>query len=254
MPIVKPTPASKKAGRKSGSAGRPAGTKAQSASVKAGAKFGGIHKRKPQVPIHRLSTSAYRSKPHFSQPRMIATPSVTLKEAYRSTDLPEIRTARGVQLMSIQKTKIQFPKGKLKGFQGYRARTFTTENSHRHEVVVFYEPDKNGDLRDSSRVVSSCTCARHLYMWEYANARVGLSFIYYSNGQPPVQTNPRMYPSLCKHGLVTFGYLLRKRATRKHEAEKSLAQRKVLSGRAPKKAQGIAEKVKSLQGRPVKNR
>ncbi len=45
----------------------------------------------------------------------------------------------------------------------------------------------------------ACSCADNLYRWEYSNARKKAADIYYSNGEPPVSTNPRLIPGMCKH-------------------------------------------------------
>ncbi len=44
-----------------------------------------------------------------------------------------------------------------------------------------------------------CSCPWFLFNAEYALAKVGSSEIDYSNGRPPVVTNPHTLPCLCKH-------------------------------------------------------
>lgn len=44
-----------------------------------------------------------------------------------------------------------------------------------------------------------CSCPYFLFHVEYALAKVGSSEIDYSNGRPPVVTNPHTIPHLCKH-------------------------------------------------------
>lgn len=53
----------------------------------------------------------------------------------------------------------------------------------------------------------SCSCPDYTFRWEYANHKAGASDIVYSNGEPPVETNPNMKPGLCKHGLALAKYL-----------------------------------------------
>ncbi len=45
----------------------------------------------------------------------------------------------------------------------------------------------------------SCSCDDNLYRWEYANAGKNAAEIEYSNGEPPIYTNPGYKPGLCKH-------------------------------------------------------
>lgn len=185
------------------------------AAISGGAKFGGVHKRSGNR-LHRIGQAEYRNKPFFKNPKLLTPPKITLEQAYRNTTLPEIRTSKFVELVSIQPGKLTFKKGPLKGFKVYRARTYTTINRHRHEVLMMYEPDEDGNLRRDSRFIFSCSCPFLKYTLEYSNAKLGLSFIYYSNGQPPVITNPRLRFSLCKHSIVACRHLLRKaRAPRK---------------------------------------
>ena len=217
MPIKKAGVKTRSASSKAAAPKRPASKAAASpkktASERAGAKFGGVSKRGNQ--LHRIGESRYRDAPFFKNPKLMAAPRITLEQAYRATDLPEIRTVKDVQLVSVKKAKVAFTKGPLKGFQAYRARTYTMNNRHRHEVLMLYEPDDSGALRADSRIVINCSCRRLRFQWEYANAKVGLSFIYYSNGQPPVIKNPGNIWSTCKHSLRLASYLLRKRADKR---------------------------------------
>lgn len=45
----------------------------------------------------------------------------------------------------------------------------------------------------------ACSCDDNMFRWEFANSEKGASEIEYSNGQPPVVTNPAYKPGLCKH-------------------------------------------------------
>lgn len=48
----------------------------------------------------------------------------------------------------------------------------------------------------------SCSCPDFMYRWEYANHRIGVSDIIYSNGEPARETNPLNRPGGCKHILA----------------------------------------------------
>ena len=45
----------------------------------------------------------------------------------------------------------------------------------------------------------SCSCEYFLFHCEFALTQHGASSIINSNGEPPVVTNPRMIPKVCKH-------------------------------------------------------
>lgn len=45
----------------------------------------------------------------------------------------------------------------------------------------------------------SCACDFFMYYCEYALHKQGAADILYSNGEPPVERNPKLQPSLCKH-------------------------------------------------------
>lgn len=45
----------------------------------------------------------------------------------------------------------------------------------------------------------SCSCDDFWSTWEYALSKYGAAIIEYSNGNPPVERNPKMIPGACKH-------------------------------------------------------
>jgi hypothetical protein len=55
-----------------------------------------------------------------------------------------------------------------------------------------------------SKVKVSCSCADHLYRWEYALVRKKASYFTYSNHEKPVETNPRLIPACCKHVIALY--------------------------------------------------
>lgn len=199
-----------------------AATKAAKAAFKtaakmAGAKFGGIFKRKPSKGVHTMASADYREKPYFKRPRVIAKPSLSLEKLYNGAAAPDIHTARHVRLKTLKEIPMPKPLAKVyKDFLAYRATTHTDVNGHDHEIFVAYEPNENGLLTPKSKVVISCSCSRFKYAAEYKLAVRGASFFLYSNGQPPTVL---FIPStLCKHTIRTLGYLLRKRSHRSHDA------------------------------------
>lgn len=55
------------------------------------------------------------------------------------------------------------------------------------------------DFLNKKDVKVSCSCPDFWARWEYALHKRGAADIVYSNGEPPVVRNPRMYPGCCKH-------------------------------------------------------
>ena len=83
-------------------------------------------------------------------------------------------------------------------------RTTPRDPIKRHDVLVRFKDtqQKTKGLALSGKnvnVVVSCSCEFFMYMCEYALTHFSASFIKYSNGQPPLQTNPSLIPFTCKH-------------------------------------------------------
>lgn len=57
------------------------------------------------------------------------------------------------------------------------------------------------------KVKVSCSCPDFCFMAEYALWKKGSADLVYSNGEPPVDKNPRMIPMACKH-LAAFWFYL----------------------------------------------
>ncbi len=89
-----------------------------------------------------------------------------------------------------------------KGFAYAAAKTYSTQVLNVFRQVV---PDRDRGLYVSKikfmdkklNVKVSCSCPDFCFSWEYSNHLVGLSDIYYSNGEAP--TVKAYGPGLCKH-------------------------------------------------------
>lgn len=68
-------------------------------------------------------------------------------------------------------------------------------------MIEFYEEHK---------VKVSCSCADHLYRWEYALARKKASYVTYSNGDAALTMNPRNVCGCCKHTIQLYSVLRQK--------------------------------------------
>jgi hypothetical protein len=98
-------------------------------------------------------------------------------------------------------------KGKYDGMPAYLAVTNTLDRSSRrprkYECVVASR-DPVAQIHRAKRVWVSCTCQRFLYYYEYALTKYGASKIQHSNGEYPIEKNPSLIPSTCKHLLATM--------------------------------------------------
>jgi hypothetical protein len=77
-------------------------------------------------------------------------------------------------------------------------------NDHNRYVSSIKFIDKNLNVK------VSCSCGDYCFRWEYANHKVGASDIIYCNGEPPVETNSKMRPGLCKHLLALRAFIEKK--------------------------------------------
>lgn len=67
------------------------------------------------------------------------------------------------------------------------------------------------EFHEAGTVKVGCSCPDHLYRWEYALTRRGASYHTYSNGEPPVDTNPKLIPGVCKHVVALISTLRRQK-------------------------------------------
>lgn len=69
-----------------------------------------------------------------------------------------------------------------------------------HETyIIGLDDNQDKQVHTHRKVLVQCQCEAFVFNFEYANATVGASRLIYSNGQPPVYTNPGLMPGLCKH-------------------------------------------------------
>lgn len=95
-------------------------------------------------------------------------------------------------------------KAKPFGYDGFVIKTKTrdTKKMRRYECVVASKTTL--PVHRSRKVFVSCNCDRFLYYYEYALTQHGASEIKYSNGRFPVEKNPTLIPSACKHILCAM--------------------------------------------------
>ena len=113
---------------------------------------------------------------------------------------PDIRNSRYVKIIKrIQKSPHEYHFITMTRIPGEGPR------KHKQTIKDLAQTGING----TKEIWVTCDCARFMYTWEYSLTKVGASSIIYSNGEPPVSTNPRMYPAGCKHCYVAVNQILK---------------------------------------------
>ena len=161
-----------------------------------------------------MPSRSYHQPPDRQPPKLLTKPQLTLRQLAQSTHRPDRLTAKGVRLADVKRTNP--PRG-LKGYAVMRGRTLTADNQHQHTIRCFFPADEHS-LTPNSKIIVDCTCKRHAFYYEVANAHKGNSFLYRSNGARPEITNPRMRVGLCKHSFRFLSYLLKQGQTARDRA------------------------------------
>lgn len=94
----------------------------------------------------------------------------------------------------------------LEGYTCYRFVTHNTENGHRYKIAIF-SPTKRVTL--DTKVIIDSPNALFVFRYEYALAKRGNAFIYRTNGNPPVQTNPKLKPGMDHHVYRALQHLIK---------------------------------------------
>ncbi len=115
---------------------------------------------------------------------------------------PDVKNSRYVRILKAQrKSDHEF---------WYQTMTRVPGEKPRRHVQWIKDLSKKG-LTNSTEIWVSCDCERHKFTWEYSLWKRGASMIRFSNGEPPVETNPRLWPAACKHVYIVLGDILRKK-------------------------------------------
>lgn len=130
---------------------------------------------------------------------------MTLRKLLRGTPKLMVNNSIDVELLELKKTKTK------SGMPAIKAVSITNDPWRPGKVIrkhktfiIGADQDEEGNpskkpVNKHKKVIVSCDCENYVFMWEYANAAHGASRIVYSNGEPPIVTNPGLAPGLCKH-------------------------------------------------------
>lgn len=133
---------------------------------------------------------------HFPKPKLIRNkPLLTVEDLLVKVSAETKKKARHVQVLSIEPMRAV---SLLPGYSVYRIVTLNNENGHRYKLTIF-SPTRR--IRKDTKIIIDDPCPVFVFRYEYALAKRGNAFIYRTNGDPPMQTNPRLRPGLSHHGV-----------------------------------------------------
>lgn len=117
---------------------------------------------------------------------------------------PDARNSRYVRIIKAMK------QGKGDEYHYNTITRIPGESPRKHKQWI---KDLSGKgLYNSTEIFVSCDCERFKFKWEYALWKRGASMIKFSNGEPPVTTNPNLHPAACKHCYVVLSDILKKKS------------------------------------------
>jgi hypothetical protein len=135
---------------------------------------------------------------------------LTLKQMARVTPKPIHNNSAYVKITSHKTLNV-------KGTLNPVLRVNTVYSTHDHTGAKKTEIEKyqcrveglegpNKKIHES-RCTVACECPYFMFYCEYALTQHGASRIFFSNGAPPVDKNPRLIPWVCKHLLKAFAFI-----------------------------------------------
>lgn len=143
-------------------------------------------------------------KPYFAKPkRLVPKPRLTIREMSRGVPNSTRMKSRIVGMERVWRGNVP---AALEGWTCYRAQTRNTKNGNQYKLAVYCETSK---ITLDSKVIIDSPNPLHVFRYEFALARRGNAFIYRSNGDPPIQTNPRLTPGFDHHIYRFLQYLIK---------------------------------------------
>jgi hypothetical protein len=140
----------------------------------------------------------------LSKREITNTKGLTLAQLIQSTE--QQRKYRGINDIVIKALK----KVKTKGGKPviYGVMSSGTDPTKTYDAWITIMEEGQDRIPPDCLVQVQCTCDDYLYMWEYANAAQSAARIFYGNGEPPDDKNPKYRPGLCKHAYLLAHKLL----------------------------------------------
>lgn len=135
---------------------------------------------------------------------------LTLGQIIRATPRKIWKNARGIKVKVVASKFGQTPE-KTPYFEAMiKAQSTKTATSRPlkrvevHNVIIRQYGTSpvtlaSGGITTKHRSWVHCSCEHFLFSCEFALAKYGSSSIINSNGEPPIITNPKLLPMVCKH-------------------------------------------------------
>ena len=149
-------------------------------------------------------TFKYAIKPFFKVPkRMRKEPTLTIRDInkYVLND-----TKLKSRIVGIEQAYEGNTPAFLEGWITYRFQTRNQENGHRYKLAFFSPTPK---VRLNTKLVIDSSNPAFIFQYEYAMAKRGNAYIFRSNGDAPVRTNPSLRPGVDHHAYRCLQYLVK---------------------------------------------
>lgn len=160
-------------------------------------------------------TFRFERKPYFKKPkRLLAKPRLTVAQIAAKVTNETRRKSMKVSILDFK--EMRTPKV-LEGWTVYRLVTRNNENEHRYRITIFSPTPK---ITKDTKLMIDDPNPLFVFKFEFALAKRGNAFIYRTNGDPPMTTNPRMVPGLSHHSLAALKFLIKKTVKYKNPAVK----------------------------------
>lgn len=127
---------------------------------------------------------------------------MTMKQIYRFTPANRIEKAS----TTVKVIKVKYGVDKRTQIPTAVALVYSKDVNKTGKTGLYKYPVSIGIMK-KRHVHVSCSCPDFLHRWEYALTKRGASSIQYSNGEPPLETNPALQPGCCKHIIAFYHYL-----------------------------------------------
>ena len=156
-----------------------------------------LRKWRPEVEQYRRRIPQKRPKPGLTAKQMVAATPRAMKLNAAWVSVAQRRVLR---------RKERGPGGEEYWTQVSRTKTTAATPGGRPRIheqrIDILDPGVKDPRKAGTRLKFRCDCEFYLYNSEVALHKYGAADIYYSNGEPPLVTNPGMTPLVCKHGIV----------------------------------------------------
>lgn len=139
-------------------------------------------------------TFKYSVPKFFSKPKLLRKPLLTIEQIAAKVKPETKLKSRKVKSLEISEMR---GISSMPGYYVYRVVTQNQENGHRYKITIFSTTRK---VTLESKIVIDDPCPVFVFKYEYALAKRGNAFLFRTNGEPPVMTNPRLRPGLSHHG------------------------------------------------------